>query len=248
MFRPLTQEWGNDLFATDLQRGRDHGIPPYSDYVRLCRNVTIDSFEDLYKKKLMPRAIAQLYSTIYGLYGSFSKEEAHVFELRALHRQAFHFSCEFRTATQRFASQIISTKNISAGRARIFATRRSVHDIDLFSAGPHEAAVEGAAMGPTFLCIFAEMFKKLKYGDRFYFEHGYQAGSFTPEQLKTLRETTLAKIICENTGIKTKLQKNVFRLPSRERKVDCKDLPDIRLDLWTDKSQCNGNGGCKEQK
>ncbi|XP_077547846.1 salivary peroxidase/catechol oxidase-like [Haemaphysalis longicornis] len=190
MFRPLTQEWGNDLFATDLQRGRDHGIPPYSDYVRLCRNVTIDSFEDLYKKKLMPRAIAQLYSTIYG----------------------------------------------------------SVHDIDLFSAGLNEAAVEGAAMGPTFLCIFAEMFKKLKYGDRFYFEHGYQAGSFTPEQLKTLRETTLAKIICENTGIKTKLQKNVFRLPSRERKVDCKDLPDIRLDLWTDKSQCNGNGGCKEHK
>ncbi|XP_077547847.1 peroxidase-like [Haemaphysalis longicornis] len=177
LFRMPGGMTGSDLFAIDMQRGRDHGTRPYSDYVKLCRNVTIDSFEDLYEKKLMPAAIAKLYSTIYG----------------------------------------------------------DVRDIDLFSAGLNEPAVEGAAMGPTFLCIVSEMFSKLKYGDRFYFEHGYQAGSFTPEQLESLRETTLAKIICENTGIKTKLQKNVFRLPSRGKKVDCEDLPDIRLHLWTDK-------------
>ncbi|KAH9363571.1 hypothetical protein HPB48_013780 [Haemaphysalis longicornis] len=122
LFRMPGGMTGSDLFAIDIQRGRDHGTRPYSDYVKLCRNVTIDSFEDLYEKKLMPAAIAKLYSTIYG------------------------------------------------------SPSQNPRDVSPMS----EMPLEGAAMGPTFLCIVSEMFSKLKYGDRFYFEHGQQAGSFTP--------------------------------------------------------------------
>ncbi|XP_077497633.1 chorion peroxidase-like [Amblyomma americanum] len=156
LFRDPESPNGNDLFAVDMQRGRDHGIRPYADYVQLCRNITLSCFDDLHRYKLMPKYIAKIYSQIY----------------------------------------------------------EDVRDIDLFSAGLNEHLVPGAAMGPTFLCIVADMMSKLKWGDRFYYEHGGQAGSFTEGQLHTIRQTTLAKIICENTGIKWKIHRDVFNLKS----------------------------------
>ena len=60
---------------------------------------------------------------------------------------------------------------------------RSVHDIDLFSAGLAEYPLPGAAVGPTFTCIIGIQFYNLKFGDRFWFEHGYQLSSFTPGKL-----------------------------------------------------------------
>ncbi|XP_077495577.1 salivary peroxidase/catechol oxidase-like [Amblyomma americanum] len=174
LFRVPGRPFGNDLFAVDIQRGRDHGIRPYVDYVRHCGNFNVTSFADLYRHNLMPKRIAVLYSQIY----------------------------------------------------------EDVRDIDLFSAGLSEFPAPGAAMGHTFLCMVADMFHRLKWGDRFYYEHGAQAGSFKPGQLHTIRKTTLAKIICENTRISSRVQRNVFR--SRQPKVDCEDLPDIQLKFWAD--------------
>jgi peroxidase len=57
---------------------------------------------------------------------------------------------------------------------------RSVHDLDLFSAGLAEYPLPGGAVGPTFTCIIGIQFYNLKYGDRFWFEHGHQVGSFSP--------------------------------------------------------------------
>ncbi|XP_037572248.1 peroxidase-like [Dermacentor silvarum] len=175
LYRARGSPNGNDLFAVDIQRGRDHGTRPYVDYVQLCQNLTLTSFKDLYRRKLMPTIVATLYSHIY----------------------------------------------------------QDVGDIDLFSAGISEYNVPGAAMGPTFLCIVARMFSALKWGDRFYYEHKDQAGSFTPEQLQTIRQTTLAKIICENTRFGSRVHRNVFRQPKLlEKEEDCKDLPDIELVHW----------------
>jgi len=36
-----------DLFAINLQRGRDHGLPTYVDFLKYYRNITISSFSDL---------------------------------------------------------------------------------------------------------------------------------------------------------------------------------------------------------
>lgn len=36
-----------DLLATNLQRGRDHGLPPYIDYVYKCHGVNVTKFNDL---------------------------------------------------------------------------------------------------------------------------------------------------------------------------------------------------------
>lgn len=55
-----------------------------------------------------------------------------------------------------------------------------MHDVDLFSAGLAEYPLPGAAVGPTFTCIIGIQMYNLKYGDRFWFEHKDQVGSFTP--------------------------------------------------------------------
>ena len=51
--------------------------------------------------------------------------------------------------------------------------------IDLFMGGMIEKAAEGALVGPTFQCIVGDQFKRLKLGDRFWYEEGGQSGSFT---------------------------------------------------------------------
>ncbi|XP_053206126.1 peroxidase-like protein [Panonychus citri] len=60
---------------------------------------------------------------------------------------------------------------------------RDVYDIDLFVGGVSERRVPGNAMGPTFSCINGIHEYLSKLGDRYFHEHGGQAGSFTPEQL-----------------------------------------------------------------
>ena len=55
---------------------------------------------------------------------------------------------------------------------------RSVHDIDLFTGGTSESYVPDGVVGPTFACIIGIQFYHLKYGDRYYFEHHGESGSF----------------------------------------------------------------------
>ena len=36
-----------DLLATNINRGRDHGLQSYVNYVKKCSNIIINSFQDL---------------------------------------------------------------------------------------------------------------------------------------------------------------------------------------------------------
>jgi peroxidase len=55
-----------------------------------------------------------------------------------------------------------------------------VEDIDLIvGATMEQASFECAIVGNTFLCLIADQFLRLKQGDRFFYEHGGQPGSFT---------------------------------------------------------------------
>ncbi len=56
---------------------------------------------------------------------------------------------------------------------------RHYRDIDLFVGGLSESESLGSILGPTFACLNGIQFHHWKYGDRFYFEHGGEAGSFT---------------------------------------------------------------------
>ena len=52
-----------DLLATNINRGRDHGLPPYVNYVHNCFNKSIHEFQDL--KFLMNAASIKALQSVY---------------------------------------------------------------------------------------------------------------------------------------------------------------------------------------
>jgi len=166
---------GGDLAAFNIQRGRDHGIPPYSKIVEAC-----------FGSEFVPTNFNP------GVYGGL----------------IFH--------SPTAASKLSSAYSDPA-------------DMDLFTAGTAESNLPGMRLGPTFSCIIAAQFKALKDGDRFFYESNV-ANPFTASELNSIRQTTMARIICENTEI-TSLQKDVFyrEHPITNKIVNCDTLPSLKL-------------------
>lgn len=87
---------------------------------------------------------------------------------------------------------------------------RHVDDIDLFPGGMSERSLHGGSVGPTFGCILADQFSRLRRCDRFWFENNDPFVRFSESQLAELRKITLAKIVCENSDGITHIQKEVM--------------------------------------
>lgn len=84
-----------------------------------------------------------------------------------------------------------------------------VDDLDLWTAGLAEDHVPGAMVGETFRTIIAEQFRRLRDGDRFWFENDpYFIAN--PELLDEVTMTRLAEIIRRNTRIENEIDDNVF--------------------------------------
>ena len=66
---------------------------------------------------------------------------------------------------------------------RLKDTYESVDDIDLFPGLIMEEAFKDAQIGETFVCLISDTFARLRFGDRFFYDNGGQAGSFTLPQL-----------------------------------------------------------------
>ncbi|XP_017488317.1 PREDICTED: chorion peroxidase-like, partial [Rhagoletis zephyria] len=138
--------FGMDLVSINIQRGRDHGMPPYNVVRRACGLPPVRDFRQL--NSILQRGSAARFAEIYD----------------------------------------------------------HVDDIDLFVGGVHELPLPEGILGPTFACIVAEQFRRLKYGDRFWFENGGMAHSFSDRQLNELRKVTLAGVICANGDRIRKMQ------------------------------------------
>ena len=61
----------------------------------------------------------------------------------------------------------------------MLTTRSDVDDVDIFAGGMSERLVPGGMVGPTFACILGRQFRKLKVGDRFWYENGNARTAFT---------------------------------------------------------------------
>ncbi|XP_077147460.1 peroxidasin homolog [Ranitomeya variabilis] len=162
-----------DLAAINIQRGRDHGIPPYHDFRVFCNLSTTHTFEDLRNEIKNPDVIEKLRR----LYGS-------------------------------------------------------PLNIDLFPALMSEDIIPGSRLGPTLMCLLTTQFRNVRNGDRFWYEN---PGMFTPAQLTQIKQTSLARVLCDNGDNITKVQPDVFKMAEFPHGyVSCKQIPQLDLRLWKD--------------
>ncbi|CAG0918619.1 unnamed protein product [Notodromas monacha] len=120
---------------------------------------------------------------------------------------------------------------------RLKSVYASVADIDLFVGGLVELPVLSGIVGQTFACIIGDQFRRLRHGDRHFYELGGQAGSFSPEMLTEIKtKVSYARILCDNSDI-GEVQPLAFLLPSPiwNPKILCTSsrIPKVRLDNWT---------------
>jgi hypothetical protein len=110
---------------------------------------------------------------------------------------------------------------------------RHVQDLDLFVGGVSEFVMPSAAVGPTFGCLIGIQFHNIKFGDRFFYEHGLEAGSLSPDQLDNIRAVaSLSNTICKTTGVES-MQENPVLIESEDNpRKDCKSYPEIDYKLW----------------
>ncbi|XP_028652751.2 peroxidasin isoform X1 [Erpetoichthys calabaricus] len=162
-----------DLAAMNIQRGRDHGIPPYNDYRVFCNLSSAHTFDDL-KNEIKNSTIRQKLERLYG----------------------------------------------------------SPLNIDLFPALMVEDLVPGSRLGPTLTCLLAVQFKRLRDGDRFWYEN---PGVFTPSQLTQIKQTSLTRVICENSDNITRVQPDVFKVAEFPHEyISCDEIPKMDLRMWQD--------------
>ena len=67
---------------------------------------------------------------------------------------------------------------------------------------------------------------KSKNGDRFFYTHTSQNGSFTKSARTILKKRTLAGIICDNTDISA-IPANVFLMTDKSNFINCTDTPKL---------------------
>ncbi|MFN3212608.1 MAG: peroxidase family protein [Henriciella sp.] len=90
----------------------------------------------------------------------------------------------------------------------LFDRYGDVNEIDLWVGGLAEDAVAGSQLGELFHAIIVRQFTALRDGDRFWWEN-----ELTSAERDRVRDTTLAEVIRDNTGIGNELQDNVFIAP-----------------------------------
>ncbi|XP_054719916.1 chorion peroxidase-like [Uloborus diversus] len=111
---------------------------------------------------------------------------------------------------------------------------RNVDDVDLFPAGIAENPLPDAILGPTFACIIADQFRRLKLGDRFWYENGGMESSFSEPQLQEIRKITLSRLLCDNTDVEA-MQMVAFVRPAKwNPSEDCKTgkIPRMSMNPW----------------
>ncbi|XP_072031526.1 uncharacterized protein [Amphiura filiformis] len=110
-------------------------------------------------------------------------------------------------------------------------------NVDLFVGGLAEDPWYDSLVGPTFTCLIVEQFKRLRDGDRFWYEN---PGVFTTAQLEELKKHTLSRVICDSGDYITEIQDDVFDRASYPYDYkSCDQVPSMDLSTaWKD----TGNG------
>ncbi|XP_075215946.1 uncharacterized protein LOC142321606 [Lycorma delicatula] len=119
--------------------------------------------------------------------------------------------------------------------ARVSSLYKSVDDIDLYTGALSEYPIEGGMLGPTLTCLIGDQFKRLKAGDRFWYETSAQPQAFTNAQLKEIRKSSLASIICNTADAVDVIHSKVMEsISSDNLQMPCREIPQPDLTAWFD--------------
>lgn len=111
----------------------------------------------------------------------------------------------------------------------------SVDNIDVWVGGILEDQIDGGKVGPLFQCLLIEQFKRLRDGDRFWYENTM---IFNEYQIEQIKQVSLARILCDNGDNIDTIGEDVFILPEEEGLIECADLPSIDLRFWVECKDC----------
>ncbi|CDW54501.1 animal hem peroxidase family protein; animal haem peroxidase family protein [Trichuris trichiura] len=106
---------------------------------------------------------------------------------------------------------------------------RDVDNIDLYVGGLLEDPVIDGLVGPTFACLISEQFRRLRDGDRFWYQN---PEIFSPEQLEELEKFTIARLMCNNMKNLNKVPRDGFAVLKESETVPCSSIPHIDLSKW----------------
>jgi hypothetical protein len=112
---------------------------------------------------------------------------------------------------------------------------KSVNDVDIYTGLLAEKHIAGAIVGPTLACLLTDQFLRLKKGDRYWYEGDIQIQPFSPDQLQMIRQTTLARILCDNSDNLQEIQmKPMLRQLETNPVANCADMdiPRINYRAW----------------
>lgn len=172
-----------DLASLNIQRGRDHALPGYTEWRQVCNLSVPEDFDELAEDITSPE-IREKLKQLYGHPGN----------------------------------------------------------VDVWVGGLLEDRLEGARVGPTFLCLLVEQFRKLRDGDRFWYEN---PSVFTTEQLAQIRQITLGRVLCDNGDEINDVTPDVFILPREQTPafIPCSDVPIVDLRMWKECcADCRNSG------
>ena len=107
----------------------------------------------------------------------------------------------------------------------------------MFTGGLYERKAIDADIGPTFACIVGIQFYHLKFGDRYFYSHKDEAGSFTPGQLAEIKnKVSLANFLCQTEPDLEYAQIHAFLLPNRHNPLigcyESRKRFSINYNLW----------------
>uniref|UniRef100_A0A1I7SX05 ShKT domain-containing protein n=1 Tax=Bursaphelenchus xylophilus TaxID=6326 RepID=A0A1I7SX05_BURXY len=114
-------------------------------------------------------------------------------------------------------------------RERVSQLYPNINKLELYVGGILEEPRQGSLLGPTFSCIWADQFRRIRDGDNFFYK---KPGVFTDAQQESIDQISLARIICETTEI-NRIPENVFNVDQTGKTaVPCSQIPSIDLKLW----------------
>ncbi|XP_037646416.1 eosinophil peroxidase-like [Sebastes umbrosus] len=127
---------------------------------------------------------------------------------------------------RRELSKVLKNRKLAK---ELISLYRKPDNIDVWLGGVAEPFVPGGRVGPLFACLIATQFQKVRQGDRFWWEN---KGVFTKAQRYSLKQTSLARIICDNTGITEVPAKPFQYRPRRSGYTKCSKIPAFDLSPW----------------